>query len=195
MKKWIIFAIAIILLIALTLTLFVTWLRMAFKVAFRLFANIDFYSRKISQPQNVYEEIWNLLLTEEYSQEKTVLTTSTEGAKEDWELFSQFVGVYIPESNVSLHWDTFDGETELKIYVSTHSSNPYKATLTFSYNRTTNTLYGDTEELFLLENFLEDYFEWCEDSEEYSSDYSMDSLGDVTFQYVEEIWNRGQYDE
>ena len=191
MKKWIILTVAIILLIALTLTLLVTWLRMTFNVAFRLFACIDFYSRKISQPQNVYEEIWNLLLTEECSQEKTVLTTSTEGAKEDWELFSQFVGVYIPESDVSLHWDSFDGETELKIYVSTHSRNPYKATVRFSYNRTTNTLYGDTEELSLLENFLEDYFKWCEDSEEFSSDYSMESLGDVTFQYTKDIEDRG----
>ena len=76
MKKWIIFTVAIILLIALTLTLLVTWLRMAFKVAFRLFASIDasieINSRKISQPQNVYEEIWNLLLVEEQMKGKKV---------------------------------------------------------------------------------------------------------------------------
>ena len=61
----------------------------------------------------------------------------------------------------------------------------------FVYNYETKTLYGNKEQAYLLK----DYFKWCADSKEYSSDYAMDSLGDVTFQYVEKIENRGQYDE
>lgn len=61
----------------------------------------------------------------------------------------------------------------------------------FVYNYETKTLYGNTEHSYILENFLEDYFKWCEDSEDFSSDYSMESLGDVTFQYTKDIEDRG----
>ena len=194
MKKWIILTVAIILLIALTLNLLRTWLRMAFNVAYRLFASIEINSRKISQPQNVYEEIWNLLLVEEKMKglKKTVLTASTEGAEADYDWREgpdSFHYLDIPECQVSLSWEVVNGEQELKFWFA--PSSKYGKGKEFIYNRTTNTLYGNTEHSYILENFLEDYFKWCEDSEDFSSDYSMESLGDVTFQYTKDIEDRG----
>jgi hypothetical protein len=191
MKKWIIIAIAIILLIALTLSLLMTWLRMAFKVAYRLLASIDMYSRKISQPQNVYEEIWNLLLTEERTSKNTVLTTSTEDAEVDWEALGGFEGVHIPECHMSIRWWTYNNR-ETELYFTISRSSDWHENARYIYNRTTNTLYGDTAESFLLDNFIKDYFQWCEDAENFSSDYSMEDMGDVTFQYVEDLWDREQ---
>ena len=171
---------------------------MAFNVAYRLFASIDasieINSRKISQPQNVYEEIWNLLLVEEKmkGQKKTVLTASTEGAEAeyDWrEGPDSFHYLDIPECKVYLSWEVVNGEQELQFWFA--PSSKYGKGKGFIYNRTTNTLYGNTEHSYILENFLEDYFKWCEDSEDFSSDYSMESLGDVTFQYTKDIEDRG----
>ncbi len=190
MKRWIIFTIVFILLIALILTLLVTWLRMAFNAAFKLFASIKteplFYPNKIDHPKNVYEEIWNLLLIEQYSNKKTVLTSSTEGAREHHnreDYPDSFKYIQIRECNTSISWYTINGEDELYFYLVLSPDGIMNAK--YTYNRTTKTLYGETELYFLLENFLEDYFQWCEESEDFSSDYSMESLGEFSFQYAD----------
>ena len=65
MKKWIIILLIILLLVAL-LTICITG---------GFTKNI--LTGKIYHPQNVYEEIWNLVVAEEFRAEQTVLTTST----------------------------------------------------------------------------------------------------------------------
>ena len=54
----------------------------------------------------------------------------------------------------------------------------------------TKTLYGDTDFSYLMDNYLEDYFQWCADDPDFSSGYSLDSLGKHTFEYVNPIWMR-----
>ena len=50
--------------------------------------------------------------------------------------------------------------------------------------------YGDTDFSYLMDNYLEDYFQWCADDPDFSSGYSLDSLGKHTFEYVNPIWMR-----
>ena len=70
-------------------------------------------SGKIYRPQNVYEEIWNLVVTEEYTKKQTVLTTSTKDADVDFDFGFEFVGIHIPECNVTIGWWDTNGDTEL----------------------------------------------------------------------------------
>ena len=42
-------------------------------------------SGKIYRPQNVYEEIWNLVLIEQHTRNQTVLTASTKDAEVDFD--------------------------------------------------------------------------------------------------------------
>ena len=74
------------------------------------------FSGKIYSPDNVYEEIWNLFVTEEHSRNKTVLTSSTEDAYEDWDFGFEFVGVYIPECDFSINWATYEEEIEFSFW-------------------------------------------------------------------------------
>ena len=196
MKKWIIFAVAIILLAAVLLTLTVNWLKTVFTEFFSLFVGVPLFpsdtrkeTMKISHPQNVYEEIWNLLLIEEYSNKKTVLTSSTEGARERHGR-EGFQYIQIRECNTSISWYTINGEEELYFYLVLSPDGLMDAK--YTYNRTTKTLYGETELYFLLENFLEDYFQWCEESEDFSSNYSMKAMGEFAFQYADPAQRNGQ---
>ena len=144
-------------------------------------------SGKIYAPDNVYEEIWNLYVIEEYTNTKTVLTSSTEGSFEDWDLGFDFVGVYIPEYDFSINWKTYHEEIGFSFW--------YEETdVHFIYDYKSKTLYGDTEFSYLLDNFLIHYFEWCAANADYSSHYSVDSLGDFTFKYVNPIYMRNVED-
>ena len=140
-------------------------------------------SGKLYTPDNVYEEIWNLFVTEEHTRNKTVLTSSTEGAYQDWDFGFHFVGVYIPEHNFSINWSTYHEEIGFNFW--------YEETdVHFIYDYKTKTLYGDTEFSHLMDNFLTHYFEWCAEDSDFSSDYSPDSLGEYTFKYVNPIYMR-----
>lgn len=135
-------------------------------------------SGKIYRPRNVYEEIWNLVLTEQYTGKQTVLTTATKDAYVDFD-FVSFVGVYIPESNTSIHWDWEQGKREgirFSVYLGDRKN------VHFTYNYETKTLSGETDFSYLKDMFLTNYFEWCKASSDFSSAYAIDELGDVTFQ-------------
>ena len=141
-------------------------------------------SGKIYRPQNVYEEIWNLVLIEQYTRNQTVLTSSTKDAEEDFDLGYDFVGIHIPECNVTINWRS--GGEELSFLFSLRQG----GYVNFVYNYKTKILFGDADFSYIMENFLTDYFEWCEAASDFSSGYSAEYLGDATFQYVNPIWER-----
>ena len=177
MKKWIIFVLAILLLTALLTVYFTSGFTKSV------------LSGKIYRPQNVYEEIWNLVVTEAHTTKQTVLTTSTKDANVDFDFGFEFVGIHIPECNVTIGWWNTTENTELSFLFSSHLDGDGDH-VHFVYNYKTKTLFGNTEFSFLLENFLKDYFQWCEASTDFSSDYSIESLGDIPFQYVNPLWVR-----
>lgn len=141
-------------------------------------------SGKIYRPQNVYEEIWDLVLIEQYTRDQTVLTSSTKDAEVDFDFGSEFVGIHIPECNVTIGWET---EREELFFLFPLGKGEYAH---FIYNYETKILFGDTDFSYLMDNFLTDYFEWCEFAPDFSSGYSTDSLGNFAFQYKNPIYNR-----
>ena len=173
MKKW--------LLIVLSAILLVTLIIAHFTEGFQK----NTFTGRLYTPENVYEEIWNLFVIEEHTRNKTILTSSTEDAYEDWDLGFDFVGVYIPQYNFSINWETYQKEIGFSFW--------YKETdVHFIYDYETKTLYGDNEFSFLMDNFLIHYFEWCAEGSDFSSEYSADSLGDFTFKYVNPLYMRNK---
>ena len=138
---------------------------------------------KIYRPQNVYEEIWNLVIQEQRGTGPTVLTATTQNAVVDYD-FGVFVAVQIPACNVAIAWEEKGAELLFLFGLETGGWT------SFIYNYKTKTLFGDMDLSYLMENFLADYFAWCENNAAFSSGYATDALGDFTFQYVNPIWKR-----
>lgn len=141
-------------------------------------------SGKIYRPQNVYEEIWNLVLIEQHTRNQTVLTSSTKDAEVDFDFGVEFVGIHIPECNVTIGWES---EGKELFFLFPLGQGEYAH---FIYNYETKILFGDADFSYIMENFLTDYFEWCKAASDFSSGYSAESLGDAAFQYVNPIWER-----
>ena len=141
-------------------------------------------SGKIYRPQNVYEEIWNLVLIEQHTRNRTVLTSSTKDAEVDFDFGIEFVGIHIPECNVTISWRSAGEELSFLFPL---GQGEY---VNFIYNYKTKILFGDADFSYIMENFLTDYFEWCKVASDFSSGYSAESLGDAAFQYVNPIWER-----
>ena len=105
--------------------------------------------------------------------EPTVLTTSKEDSHVQYD-FGGFGYISIPEHNMWMKWESRmlsfyffeDGERE-------HAN--------FLYDYETNTLYGEAEFEYYVENFLQHYFEWNKDE----TKYSLDNLGNAAYEYVE----------
>lgn len=166
MKKWMIILLTVIISFALIITI----LTGGFKQGL--------LSKKIYYPQNVYEEIWNLVLMEQHTKKQTVLTTSTKDAEADFDLGVEFVGIHIPECNLTIGWR---GEGKVLSFLFFLGNANY---VLFLYNYETKTLSGGAPLSYLTDNFLTDYFEWCEVDADYSSKYSAEHLGDFKFQYA-----------
>ena len=178
MKKWIIITITAVLSIILFMALIITVSTGGFKKSI--------LTGRIYCPQNVYEEIWNLVLAEQHTRNQTVLTSATKDAYEDFDLGIHFVGIHIPECNVTISWHRTEGVKELSFQFPLDRGKYTQ----FIYNYETKTLFGNTDFSYLMDNFLMDYFEWCEDATEFSSSYSADELGVYIFQYANPIYNR-----
>jgi hypothetical protein len=148
---------------------------------------------EIRDPKNVHEEIMNLVLREQYTTGQTILITWTEDAYVDFDFGIEFCGVYIPQCNVSINWYDHKEVEELQYYFS-YVEAGNRIRVHFIYNRDSKILYGDGELSHLIDNFLIDYFTWCEDSEDYSSKFSLDNLGDFTYKYVNPIYDRESSD-
>ena len=141
---------------------------------------------KIYYPQNVYEEIWNLVLIEKNTRNQTVLTSATKDAYVDFDFGIEFVGVRIPECNVTISLDRTVGNEELFFRFFSDNGNCW----TFAYSYETKTLYGNTAFPSRMESFLTDYFKWCENDTDFTSGFSSDELGDYTYKCVNSIYDR-----
>ncbi len=137
---------------------------------------------ELKETRNVFDEIWNLMVLERYSVKQTVLTSSTKDAYVDYDL-GEFESIVIPHFNLNISWwSSGDGERELCFFYRI-GDGEYAI---FLYNYKSKTLYGDTDFSYLIDNFLTDYFEWCNDD----TRYCIDNLGDYTFEYANPIYNR-----
>ena len=130
----------------------------------------------IDRPQNVFEEIWNLVLTEQYTDRSTVLTSAVQ-AEVDYDLGVEFVGIHIPACNVTVGWYEAENGKQLSLLFPLGKGEYVR----FCYDRETETLYGNASLTYLKENFLNAYFSLCERSHVYDSDFSIDTLGDFQF--------------
>ena len=146
-----------------------------------IFSPPDSMSR-VKNVQNVYYEVWNLM-SDECRGKKTVLSSATPEAYRDFDLW-EFNGVRIPEHEISLvYMREPEGQERLHIYVNWCSMSD--ESISYYYDTKTKLLTGEKEEAYLLENFLKLYFEWREDGG-HSSDYSMENLGEYTFEIINE---------
>ena len=133
------------------------------------------FSNHIYFPKNVYEEMWNMLVTEGLGGESVLSTETKLLYKADGFVSS----LTFREPNAFIRW--FRGENlHICVYV---GEQPYS----FLYVYDTNTLYGEADEALLMELFMSDYFEWCKKSPNFASRFSADKMGAYTFQQVDSI--------
>ena len=133
---------------------------------------------KLYRPDNVYEEIWNLVVSEQFGT-PTVLTTSTEGAYAHYGL-GEFEQVNIPELDMAVLW-MYDPHKLLEFFFKTD-----EGYVMFVYDYETKTLYGEEQPEFLMENFLKYYLEWNKEE----TKYTPDNLGNASFKYVDNVFGR-----
>lgn len=145
------------------------------------------FSNHIYFPQNVYEEIWNMLVEETWGR-TTMLSTIPDGAHRYCSRFysygvtyEEFAYISIREPEVMIRWTS---EEDMRILLSVD-----KKDVNFVYAFDEQILYGEAEEAALLENFLTDYFHWHEVSSYASSRFSTDDLGAYTYQQVDSVWD------
>ena len=157
-------------------------------------------SGKIYRPANVFEEIWNLVLAEQYGKAKTVLTTATKDAEVDFDV-GFFQNIQIPEHRLAIGWETGGKALFFSFSVRLGVDGAH---IKFIYDYKSKSLSGNTVLSYLTENFLSPYFDWCEADDDFSSAFGMDSLGNYAFQptYKESpsfsvYWNldRAQYSQ
>ena len=132
---------------------------------------------KLYRVDNVYEEIWNMVISEKNGT-KTVLTTSMEGSDVDYD-FGFFEQVNIPV-NGEYHVALSFYDDELTIWLFDNDNENHDDAL-YVYNYESNTLYGDQEESHLFDNFTSLYYSWVGSDRKFNSE----NQGDYTFVFAE----------
>ncbi len=130
---------------------------------------------KLYRIDNVYEEIWNMVISEKHG-EPTVLTTTIKGSEVDYD-FGVFERVNIPVHDKYTVVLSFY-QNELCIWLFEKNSNN---SALYVYNWQNNILYGEQEESLLMDTFLSLYFSWVEGDGRFTSD----NKGDYTYVYAE----------
>lgn len=132
---------------------------------------------KLYRVDNVYEEIWNMVISEKNGTQ-TILTTSIEGSDVDYDL-GCFQQVNIPindEYNVALSFY----RDELCVWLFEKNSKNHDAAC-YVYNYQTNTLYGNQEEAHLIDKFTSLYYSWVGNDGKFNSE----NHGAYTFAFEE----------
>lgn len=135
-------------------------------------------SGKLYRIDNVYEEIYNMVISERRGSQ-TILTTSIEGSEVIYE-FGRFGQVNIPVNDEYTVVLSFVHQDELCIHIFENNNFENKASR-YVYNYQSNTLYGDREETHLIEIFISPYFSWVGNKGE----FDPDNLGNYTFVHTE----------
>jgi len=125
-----------------------------------------------------------MVSTEQHTKKSTPLT-STEESFVDFDFGIDFVGIIIPECNVTVGWWNVEGTKELS-FLFWLEKGEY---VHFLYNRQSKTLFGDRALSYLMDNFLADYFKWCKAADGFSVSFSEDDPGDFLFRYSEDPIN------
>ncbi|MBQ7358192.1 MAG: hypothetical protein IJW65_05610 [Clostridia bacterium] len=172
MKKKIIIFIAVIITIIVVATLTLT----------NMFTK-GVITGKLYRVDNVYEEIYNMVIAERNGAE-TVLTTSIEGSEVDYD-FGCFEQVNIPVNEEYAVVLSFVNQDELGIWIfennNFENNGISRKSSVYVYNYQSNTLYGNREEAHLIEVFISPYFSWVGTQEK----FNLDNHGNYTFVYTE----------
>ncbi len=132
---------------------------------------------RLYRVENVYEEIWNMVISEKMGNE-TILTTSTEGAYVDYDFgFFEKVDISVNDEYrvvLSFHRD------ELLIYLFSNNDRSDETPL-YVYDYQSNILYGNREESYLLEKFTSLYYSWVGDN----GNFDPEHQGDYMYVYAE----------
>ena len=126
-------------------------------------------SKRVYFPDNVFDEIWNLTVSESRGN-KTILTTSAEDAEVDFDFGVEFVGVYFRKLDASVH---LASNKDLKLYLWQEEGDP----IVFVYDCESKTLYSEEDVACITENFLNHYF----DRYNRDSKFSSSDLGKFTY--------------
>jgi len=133
-------------------------------------------SGKLYRVDSVFEEIQNLLASEERGQ-STVLTTAVEGAERHYE-FGMFEGVRIPLKNHSVYL-SFEGNKRLLSIRLTPYYHPHSFVV-YLYDYRSNMLYGNGKDSLLMDVFVSNYVYWRGENGKFSADH----VGDYTYEYA-----------
>lgn len=132
---------------------------------------------KLYRVDNVYEEIWNMVIAEKNGTQ-TILTTSIEGIVVDYDL-GLFQNINIPlndEYSISLSFY----RDELCIWLFKENNKNHDAAC-YVYNYQTNTLYGNQDESHLIDKFMSLYYSWVGND----GNFNSENQGDYTFVFAE----------
>ncbi len=132
---------------------------------------------KLYRVDNVYEEIWNMVIAEKNGTQ-TILTTSIEGIEVDYDL-GLFQNINIPindEYSISLSFY----RDELCIWLFKENNKNHDAAC-YVYNYQTNTLYGNQDESHLIDIFMPLYYSWVGND----GNFNSENQGDYTFVFAE----------
>ena len=138
---------------------------------------------KLYRVDNVYEQIWNMVISEKYGN-RTVLTTSIEGSEVDYD-FGCFEQVNIPVNNEYSVVLSFVNQDELSILIFENNNfendSIRRKSSRYVYNYQSNTLYGNREEAHLIEAFISPYYSWIGNDGKFDSENN----GNYTYVYTE----------
>ena len=138
---------------------------------------------RFKQPENVFDQLYYEVKTVKNG-EDSVIMTGTPGVEIIYEM-GIFQSIWIPTLDMSLRFN----EDSLYILFYNHIEpvgwNMSKSIL-YRYDIRDKKLYGERDIDYLKENFLSQFFEWSDSSEE-SSAYSLKYLGDYTFTLQEMV--------
>lgn len=154
------------------------------------------FTNHIYFPRNVYEEIWNMLAAEERGK-TTPLTTAADDAEEVWyeDPYTggwdgqSFSSIQYRNTKRRINWRESYKYEKVLLEFHCNANWPDERETEFGYDFETKTLYGTKEEAWVVENFLTDYFRWCEEDSDFESAFSMEDLGDFHYQKVESLFH------
>ena len=146
-----------------------------------LFSAFEPTLKRVRNPQNVYDELWNLFVAESQG-ETTVLTTATKDTR--FRITDESISLSIPEGNIVLEWDCSSynakgkqgkGVLRIRMWDDDGKSHWYW------YDNESKVLRGEDAEMY-MKRWLRKYYQWCEESDTFSSQFSADDRGTYTYQ-------------
>ena len=148
-----------------------------------IFNSCAIYTGRLYRVDNVYEEIYNMVISERNGSQ-TILTTSIEGSEVDYDL-GCFEQVNIPVNDEYSVVLSFVNQDELSILIFENNNfendSIRRKSSCYVYNYQSNTLYGNREEAHLIEAFISPYYSWIGND----GKFDPENNGNYTYVYTE----------